>query len=90
MGTRLISGLLIYSEPYVVQPMNLGLVGMGLGVLGLVVGAGMYAADWHRTIGLGGIVLGVILLVGGFWLWRSAKPKVQTQPVQPTQPAATP
>ena len=54
--------------------MNLGYIGIGLGVLGLIIGGAMYASDYHKTIGLGGIALGVILILGGVWLSRT-KPK---------------
>jgi uncharacterized membrane protein YkgB len=62
--------------------MNTGYAVAALGILGVIVGAGMYAAAWHRTIGLGGVGLGVILLVAGIWLARNppAKPAPQTQP----------
>jgi protein-S-isoprenylcysteine O-methyltransferase Ste14 len=53
-----------------------------LGVLGVLVGGGMYAASWHRTIGIGGIVLGAILLIAGVWLSRSGK-KAAVAPPQP-------
>ncbi len=64
--------------------MNLGYVVAILGVLGIIVGAGMYLAPWHRTIGLGGIVLGVILLIVGVWYSRTAR----TVPAKTTSPAA--
>ena len=53
--------------------MNAGYVVAVLGVLGLVLGGAMYAIPWHRTIGLGGVALGVILLLAGIWLSRSGK-----------------
>ena len=59
--------------------MNNGYLVMGLGVLGLIVGAGMYAADWHKTIGLGGIGLGVVLILAGAWFSREAMKKAQSQ-----------
>ncbi len=36
-----------------------------LGILGVVIGAAMYFVDWHRTIGLGGVGLGIVILVVG-------------------------
>jgi hypothetical protein len=36
-----------------------------LGILGVVAGVAMYFMDWHRTIGLGGVGLGIVLLVVG-------------------------
>jgi membrane protein DedA with SNARE-associated domain len=39
-----------------------------LGILGVVAGAAMYLSDFHRTIGLGGVGLGVVLLVVGGYL----------------------
>ncbi len=36
-----------------------------LGVLGVAIGAAMYLVDWHRTIGLGGVGLGIVLVVVG-------------------------
>ena len=59
--------------------MNNGYLVMGLGALGLIVGAGMYAADWHKTIGLGGIGLGVVLILAGAWFSREAMKKAQSQ-----------
>ena len=59
--------------------MNNGYLVAGLGVLGLIVGAGMYFADWHRTIGLGGVGLGVVLILVGVWLSREAMKKAQSQ-----------
>ncbi len=60
--------------------MNLGYVGIGLGILGLVIGGAMYASDWHKTIGLGGIALGIVLLIAGAWLSRS-KPMAKPAPM---------
>jgi len=57
-----------------------------LGVLGVIIGAAMYAAQWHRTIGLGGIGLGILLILVGIWMARSAKPKAMPQAAQPAAP----
>jgi uncharacterized membrane-anchored protein len=46
-----------------------------LGVLAVFAGLTMYFIDWHRTIGLGGTGLGVLLLVvGGFMVAKERKP----------------
>jgi len=65
--------------------MKIGYALAGLGILGVVVGAGMYAATWHRTVGLGGVALGIILLVIGIWLARSHPAKPVPPASQPTQ-----
>ncbi len=62
--------------------MNTGYLLAGLGVLGLILGAAMYAYSWHKTIGLGGVGLGVVLILIGIVMARSkptagAKPKPQ-------------
>ena len=51
-----------------------------LGVLGVVIGAAMYLVDWHRTIGLGGVGLGILLVVVGGVL-AMQKPKAASAPV---------
>ena len=66
--------------------MNLGYAVAILGLLGVVAGGGMYAVDWHRTIGLAGIVLGVILLIAGVWLLRSPPPKPAPAPAPQSTP----
>jgi hypothetical protein len=45
--------------------MKSGMLVIGLGILGVIIGGALYAADYHRTIGLGGIGLGIVLLVVG-------------------------
>ena len=45
--------------------MKLGIMLVILGILGIIIGGALYAADYHRTIGLGGIGLGVLLLIVG-------------------------
>jgi hypothetical protein len=62
--------------------LNTGYLVAGLGVLGLILGIGMYAASWHRTIGLGGVGVGAVLLLAGIWLARS-RPKATPQASQP-------
>jgi len=57
-----------------------------LGVLAVILGAGMYAAQWHRTIGLGALGLGILLILVGVWMARSMKPKAMPQTVQPAKP----
>jgi hypothetical protein len=51
-----------------------------LGILGVVIGAAMYFVDWHRTIGLGGVGLGVVLVVVG-WVLAMRKQKAASAPV---------
>jgi hypothetical protein len=64
--------------------MNTGYWVAGLGVLGLAVGVAMYAADWHKTIGEGGIGLGIVLILAGIWLSRGTTSKKAVQVPQPT------
>jgi hypothetical protein len=59
--------------------MKLGILLVLLGVLGVVAGVAMYFMDWHRTIGLGGVGLGVVLLVVGGVLFMQ-KPKAASAP----------
>ncbi|MDA4126456.1 MAG: hypothetical protein OK452_04535 [Thaumarchaeota archaeon] len=59
--------------------MKLGILLVLLGVLGVVAGVAMYFVDWHRTIGLGGVGLGVVLLVVGGFLYMQ-KPKTAFAP----------
>lgn len=63
-----------------------------LGILGIIIGAAMYMADYHRTIGTIGMILGLILFVVGVW-WYMVKdtraPKATIIP-QAAQPAKTP
>jgi multisubunit Na+/H+ antiporter MnhG subunit len=66
--------------------MNTGYIVAVLGVLGIILGAGMYAAQWHKTIGLGGIGLGILLILVGVWMARSVQPKAMPKPAQPTNP----
>jgi hypothetical protein len=53
--------------------MNIGYAVAALGILGVIIGAGMYAAKFHRIIGLGGLGLGIVLLVIGIWFAMSQK-----------------
>jgi len=66
--------------------MNTGYAVAVLGVLGVVVGAGMYVAQWHKTIGLGGVALGVVLILVGVWMARGTKLEAMTQATQPARP----
>lgn len=53
-----------------------------LGIIGVVAGVAMYFSDWHRTIGLGGVGLGVVLLVvGGFLSMQKQKPTAASNPM---------
>jgi len=70
----------------VANRMNTGYIVAVLGVLGAVLGAGMYAAQWHKTVGLGGIGLGVLLILVGLWMARSVQPKATPQASQPAKP----
>ena len=65
--------------------MNTGYIIAVLGVLGVILGAGMYAVQWHKTVGLGGVGLGILLIVVGVWMARSVQPKAMPQAVQPTK-----
>ncbi len=62
-----------------------------LGILAIIVGGGMYGYPWHRTIGEGGLVLGVILIILGaaWWMMKDNKAPKAAVP-QPMQPAKTP
>jgi len=66
--------------------MNTGYAVAVLGVLGVILGVGMYAAQWHRTIGLAGLGLGILLILIGVWMARSVRPKAMPQAAQPTNP----
>ncbi|HEY6282512.1 MAG TPA: hypothetical protein VIW22_01145 [Nitrososphaerales archaeon] len=59
--------------------MKPGIVLLVLGILGVVAGVAMYFMDFHRTIGLGGIGLGIVLLVIGGVL-SMQKPKTVSAP----------
>ncbi|MDA4119821.1 MAG: hypothetical protein OK436_04470 [Thaumarchaeota archaeon] len=59
--------------------MKPGMLLVVLGVIGVVAGVAMYFVDWHRTIGLGGVGLGVVLLVIGGVL-SMQKPKTASAP----------
>ena len=50
--------------------MNTGYIVLALGVIGAAVGGVLYAVDYHRTIGLGGIALGVLLILAGILMSR--------------------
>jgi len=67
------------------ERMNAGYGVAILGVLGVILGASLYAADYHKTIGLGGIGLGIILILVGVWMARGMKPKAAPQAAQPQQ-----
>ena len=67
--------------------LNTGYLVAILGILGMAVGAGMYAAGWHHTIGEGGIGLGIVLLIAGVWLSRQKPTASATQAA--SQPSAT-
>lgn len=61
-----------------------------LGILGIIIGGVVYA-EKHHTIGLSGIVLGVILIIIGVVVMMM-KPTATPKPPapQPAQPAKTP
>ena len=62
-----------------------------LGVLALIIGGAMYGDNYHRTIGTGGIILGIILIVlGAAWWMMKGKSAPTTAAPQPLQPAKTP
>jgi len=66
--------------------MNTGYALAVLGVLGIVLGAGMYVASWHKTVGLGGIGLGILLILVGVWMARGMRPKAVPQATPPANP----
>jgi hypothetical protein len=66
--------------------MNSGVGLLALGVLAAVAGAAMYLLGWHHTVGLSGIVLGVILVVLGLVSARK-KPTASMQAPTTTGPS---
>ncbi len=54
-----------------------------LGVLGIITGASFYIEKYHKTIGLGGIGLGIVFVIVGIWYARMRKPA----PMAPKQQA---
>jgi membrane protein DedA with SNARE-associated domain len=70
--------------------MGLGMWVMILGILGIIIGGAMYAYPYHKTIGMYGAVLGVILLILGavWWMMKERSPAKPATP-QPAQPAKT-
>ncbi|HXW95423.1 MAG TPA: hypothetical protein VEJ19_06940 [Nitrososphaerales archaeon] len=66
--------------------MNTGYAVAVLGLLGAILGAGMYAAQWHKTVGLGGIGLGKLLLIVGVWMTRSEQLKAMPLDAQSPKP----
>lgn len=75
--------------------MGYGIWVVMLGILGIIIGGAMYDDNYHKTIGTGGIILGVILIIVGAW-WYMTKDKsapkatIIPQAAQPAQPAKTP
>jgi hypothetical protein len=65
--------------------MKAGIWVAALGVLGVIVGGGMYAADWHRTIGLGGLGIGIILLIAGVALSMQKQKPMAAPAAAPSQ-----
>ena len=62
-----------------------------MGVLALIVGGAMEAANYHKTIGWGGIGLGIILvIVGAVWWMMKGKSAPATAAPQPAQPVKSP
>ena len=62
-----------------------------LGILAIIIGGAMEAASYHKTIGWGGIILGIILIILGLAWWMT-KERSAPKPAapQPTPPAKTP
>jgi len=71
--------------------MGIGMWIMILGILGIIIGGAMYGDNYHKTIGLSGIALGIILIVLGaaWWMMKERKAPMAPAP-QPAQPAKTP
>ena len=71
--------------------MKIGIWVTILGILALAIGGAMYVADYHKTIGSAGAILGLVLLIVGvaWWTWkdRTASKPTAAQPAQPSQPA---
>ena len=66
--------------------MKTSIVLYAIGIIVLFAGVAMYALPWHRTIGLGGLVLGILVLAAGaFTTTKERKPSV----VQPKQSERT-
>ncbi len=63
-----------------------------LGILGVIIGGAMYLYPYHKTVGTGGAILGLILIVVGAW-WYMTKDKsapkaaIIPQTAQPAKPA---
>jgi len=55
--------------------MKIGIPVAIIGILGIVIGGAMYAAKYHRTIGIAGIVLGAVLFVIGIIYWAMTERK---------------
>jgi Na+/phosphate symporter len=71
--------------------MKIGMPVTILGILAIIVGGAMYADNYHKTIGLGGIVLGVVLIIIGviLWMMKEKTPTPTPAASQPAQPTKT-
>jgi uncharacterized membrane protein HdeD (DUF308 family) len=71
--------------------MGLGMWIMILGILGIIVGGVMYVYPYHKTTGMYGAILGVVLLILGavWWMMKERNVPTTTAP-QSAQPAKTP
>jgi uncharacterized membrane protein len=62
-----------------------------LGILALIVGVAMEAANYHKTIGWGGVGLGIVLIILGAAWWMMKDKSAPTTPApQAVPPAKTP
>jgi membrane protein DedA with SNARE-associated domain len=61
-----------------------------LGILAVIIGGAMEAASYHKTVGWGGIGLGIILIiVGAVLMMTKDKSASKSAAPQPAQPAKT-
>jgi len=62
-----------------------------LGILGIIIGGAFYADNYHKTIGTGGIAVGIILIILGVALMMMKTPGAsKPATTQSAQPAKAP